>query len=72
MPAWTDARPAAADENGDLLAPAVARKVRFRVTPEALLVFQAECRGGYPQGEDRGGGEEPTLPMTTLKEPGVG
>ena len=50
------------DEDGYLLVPAVAGKVRSGVTPEALLVVLGGC-GARCQQEDRGDREESALPV---------
>ena len=59
------------DEDGYFLVPAVARKVRFGVTPEASLIVLGWC-GTRRQQEDRGDCDEPAVPMTTVEEPREG
>ena len=58
-------------EDGYFLVPAVARKVRFGVTPEASLIVLGWC-GTRRQQEDRGDCDEPAVPMTTVEEPREG
>lgn len=58
-------------EDGYTLTPAGTLDVRPGVTLKALLVFLGWC-GVCHQQEEGGDCEEPTLPMTTLKQSGAG